>query len=184
MLFAGCQVLLARINNSHFKNHDKLEYGSGHHKAAAWQFAGQPLVGDRPSMTRTAPLEGGRPCERAERSNPVKRTFVWLALLLRPSQRCWPVRVTGQRYSKVWFNTPSQTTFARSTPAQIRQWLQKFGIKPDDIIGPKVRNFLSNEPPIKLTQRLRYRQASLLRLTPRRLIYFFFFPLFCHFFPV
>jgi murein L,D-transpeptidase YcbB/YkuD len=73
-------------------------------------------------------------------------------------------------YSKVWFNTPSQTTFARSAPSQIRQCLQKFGIKPDGIIGPKVRNFLSNEPPIKLTQRLRYWQASLLWLAPRRLI--------------
>jgi hypothetical protein len=58
-------------------------------------------------------------------------------------------------YSKVWFNTPSQTAFARSAPAQIRQCLQKFGIKPDGII-----NFLSNEPPIKLTQRLRYRGTS------------------------
>ncbi|MDR2766841.1 MAG: hypothetical protein LBB82_00780, partial [Treponema sp.] len=32
--------------------------------------------------------------------------------------------------------------------------LQKFGIKPDGII-----NFLSNEPPFKPTQRLRYRGA-------------------------
>jgi peptidoglycan hydrolase-like protein with peptidoglycan-binding domain len=71
-------------------------------------------------------------------------------------------------YSKVWFNTPSQTTFARSTPAQIRQFLQKFGIKPDGIIGPKVRDFLSNQPPIKLTQRLRYRAVSLEGLFGRK----------------
>jgi hypothetical protein len=51
-------------------------------------------------------------------------------------------------YSKVWFNTPELA------PAQIPQRLQIFGIKPDGII-----NFLSNEPPFKLTQRLRYRRA-------------------------
>jgi hypothetical protein len=40
--------------------------------------------------------------------------------------------------SEVWFNTPQLAA------AQIRQRLQKFGIKADDII-----NFLSNEPPIQ-----------------------------------
>jgi hypothetical protein len=33
-------------------------------------------------------------------------------------------------YSKVWFNTPSQTMFARSAPAQMTQRLQNVGIKP------------------------------------------------------
>jgi hypothetical protein len=51
-------------------------------------------------------------------------------------------------YSKVWFNTPELA------PAQMPQRLQRFGIKPDGII-----NFLSNEPPIELMQRLRYRGA-------------------------
>jgi NAD-dependent deacetylase len=50
-------------------------------------------------------------------------------------------------YSKVWFNTSL-------APAQIPQRLQRFGIKPDGII-----NFLSNEPPLKLPQRLRYCRA-------------------------
>jgi uncharacterized protein (DUF4415 family) len=63
----------------------------------------------------------------------------------------------GKGYSKVWFNTPSNLRFAYA-PAQIPQRLQRFGIKPDGII-----NFLSNEPPFKLTQRLRYRQTSLFR---------------------
>jgi hypothetical protein len=41
-----------------------------------------------------------------------------------------------------------------SAPAQMTQRLQNFGIKPDGII-----NFLSNEPPLELMQRLRYRGA-------------------------
>ena len=51
-------------------------------------------------------------------------------------------------YSRVWFNTPELA------PAQIMRRLQRFGIKPDGIII-----FLSNEPPFKPAQRLRYRGA-------------------------
>ena len=51
-------------------------------------------------------------------------------------------------YSRVWFNTPELA------PVQIMRRLQRFGIKPDGIII-----FLSNEPPFKPTQRLRYRGA-------------------------
>jgi alpha-N-arabinofuranosidase len=59
------------------------------------------------------------------------------------------LRSCGERLdSGVWFHTPELA------PAQITQRLQKIGIKPDGII-----NFLSNEPPFKLTQRLRYRGA-------------------------
>jgi predicted transposase/invertase (TIGR01784 family) len=46
-------------------------------------------------------------------------------------------------YSKVWFNTPSQTAFVRSAPARTRKDYRR-GIKPDGIIS-----FLSNEPPFK-----------------------------------
>jgi hypothetical protein len=65
---------------------------------------------------------------------------------------------SGSVYLKVWFNTPSNLRFALA-PAQTTQRLQRIGIKPDGIIGPKVRNFLSNEPPFRSTQRLRYRGA-------------------------
>jgi hypothetical protein len=57
-------------------------------------------------------------------------------------------------YSGVWFNTPGLA------PAQIRQRLQKFGIKPDGII-----NFLSNEPPFKPGE-----AKDTARLAARRLI--------------
>jgi FMN phosphatase YigB (HAD superfamily) len=63
-------------------------------------------------------------------------------------------------YSKVWFNTP------RLAAAQITQRFLNFGIKPDGIIGPAVRNFLSNEPPFRIRHRSRYRQTSLLRACP------------------
>ena len=56
----------------------------------------------------------------------------------------------GGCYSKVWFNT-SPDLWSAITPAQTTQRLPKFGIKPDGII-----NFLSNEPPFRPTQRLRY----------------------------
>jgi predicted transcriptional regulator YdeE len=80
----------------------------------------------------------------------------------------WQAYMTDGRMEKLHgesFIRKSGLIPRSSAPAQIRQCLQKFGIKPDGIL-----NFLSNEPPIKLTQRLRYRQASLLRLAPRRLI--------------
>jgi hypothetical protein len=51
-------------------------------------------------------------------------------------------------YSKVWFNTPELA------PAQTRQRLQNFGIKPDGVI-----NFLLNEHPFRIRQRLGYRGA-------------------------
>ncbi|MDR1411660.1 MAG: hypothetical protein LBI91_05615 [Spirochaetaceae bacterium] len=74
-------------------------------------------------------------------------------------------------YSKVWFNTP------RLAAAQITQSVQKFGIKPDGII-----NFLSNEPPFELMQRLGYRAEahfafSLARESPVRCALCGYFPL-------
>jgi hypothetical protein len=37
-------------------------------------------------------------------------------------------------FIRVWFNTPPQTMFARSAPAQTRYRLQKFGMKPKNLL--------------------------------------------------
>ena len=65
-------------------------------------------------------------------------------------------------YSKVWFNTPEDLWSALCSGCYQSKYVDR-GIKPDGII-----NFLSNEPPFKPTQRLRYRSGPTVRALLRR----------------
>ena len=69
--------------------------------------------------------------------------------------------VNGQTINGSPFIRKSGLIPRSSAPAEIKQRLQKFGIKPDGII-----NFLSNEPPFRYSPALKIPRSS----APRRLI--------------